>query len=101
MASEGGYIPHKEDFPLFEGKGCNYCSKSGFSGRIGLFELLAMTDAVSRGVSQGLDLLDLRKLAEQEGFKSLFMDGLDKVKEGATTFSEVIRVSRGTENGAL
>jgi len=101
MASELGYSQQQEDFPLFEGKGCNYCSQSGFSGRIGLFELLTMTDAVCRGVSQGLDLLDIRRIAEQEGFRSLFMDGIDKVRQGATTFSEVVRVSRGTENGAL
>jgi general secretion pathway protein E len=101
MASERGYFPLKEDFALFEGKGCNYCSQTGYSGRVGLFEFLVMNDAISRGVSQGLDLLDLKKIAEQEGFRTLFTDGLDKVREGVTTFSEVIRVSRGTENGTV
>jgi len=101
MASERGYFPFKEDFPLFEGKGCNYCSQTGYSGRVGLFEFLIMNDSISRGVSQGLDLIDLKKIAEQEGFRTLFTDGFDKVREGITTFSEVIRVSRGTENGTV
>ncbi len=79
-AAELGYLPFKDDFALYEGRGCDYCSQTGFSGRIGLYELLVMNDAVSRGVSQGLDLLDLKKLAEQQGFKSLFLDGLDKVR---------------------
>ncbi len=54
-----------------------------------------------RGVSQGLDLLDLRRLAEKEGFRTLFQDGMDKARQGITTFSEVIRVSRGSENGLV
>lgn len=101
MASEVGYIPYQEDFALFEGAGCEHCSHTGFSGRIGLFELLVMNDAISRGISQGVDLIDLKKIAEQEGFKTLFNDGMEKVHKGLTTFAEVIRVSRGLENGAV
>ena len=56
---------------------------------------------MSRGISQGLDLIGLKRIAEQEGLKTMFMDGLEKVKEGGTTFSELIRVTRGLEDGAL
>ncbi|MEW6427526.1 MAG: ATPase, T2SS/T4P/T4SS family [Thermodesulfobacteriota bacterium] len=101
MVSELGYIPYDVDFPLWEGRGCPACSHTGYSGRIGLFELLVMNEAVCRAVSRGVDLLDLKKVAEQEGFRSLYADGIEKVREGMTTFAEVIRVSRGSENGAV
>lgn len=97
-ASEFGYISSEEDFDLYEGKGCNKCSGSGYIGRIGLYELVTMTDTMSRGISQGVDLIELKKIAEKDGFKSLFIDGLEKVRNGITTFPEVVRVSRGMEN---
>ncbi|MCK5228638.1 MAG: Flp pilus assembly complex ATPase component TadA [Desulfobulbaceae bacterium] len=96
-----GHKPDGEDFQLFEGKGCQQCSKTGYSGRIGIYEILTVSEAVSRGISQGLDLIGLKRIAEQEGLKTMFMDGLEKVKEGGTTFSELIRVTRGLEDGAL
>ncbi len=58
-------------------------------------------DALSRGISQGLDLVELKKIAAQKGFKPMFLDGLAKVKEGITKFSEVMRVCRGEENGSI
>ena len=96
-----GHKPDGEDFQLFEGKGCQKCSKTGYSGRIGIYELLSVSEAVSRGISKGLDLIDLKKITEQEGMKTMFADGLEKVKRGDTTFSELIRVTRGLEDGAL
>ena len=96
-----GHKPDGEDFQLFEGKGCQKCSKTGYSGRIGIYELLSVSEAVSRGISKGLDLIDLKKITEQEGMKTMFADGLEKVKNGDTTFSELIRVTRGLEDGAL
>ena len=102
LASQKGFLlPGGEDFPLYEGQGCSQCSQTGYAGRVGLFELLVMNEALSRGVSQGLDLIDLRRLAEKEGFRTLFQDGMDKARQGITTFSEVIRVSRGSENGLV
>ncbi len=89
---EGG-----EDFDVYHGVGCDICGYSGYSGRIGLYELLIIDDTMNRGISQGLDLVDLRKTAEKAGFKPMFADGLAKVKQGMTTFAEVVRVCRGSE----
>ena len=100
-ASERGYVSVEKDFDIYEGKGCQHCSKTGYTGRVGLYEFLIMDEAFSRGVSQGLDLVDLKKIAEEAGFKTLFVDGMEKVRNGATTFSEIVRVSRGMEDGAL
>jgi len=101
MLSEFGYQPAGEDFPIYEGKGCDRCSGTGYTGRIGLYELLVIDEAINRGISKGLDLMELRKIAEEQGFQSMFTDGLAKVRQGLTTFSEVVRVCRGTENGAM
>ena len=66
LASEVlGYIPGDEDFHLYEGRGCKICGNSGFSGRVGLYEFLVIDDTLSRGISQGADLVDLRKVAEE------------------------------------
>jgi general secretion pathway protein E len=95
-----GFAPGGGDFLLHEGKGCSRCSQTGYSGRVGLYEILLVDDELSRAISQGMDLAGLRKIAERKGFQSMYADGIDKVKEGLTTYSEVIRVSRGDE-GAL
>jgi len=94
LAEALGETPAGEDFVIYEGKGCPACSGSGYSGRIGLFELLLIDDALARGVSRGLDLVDLRDLAHENGFVSMANDGLGKVKAGLTSLTEVIRVVR-------
>ncbi len=102
MLSETGYRPADgEDFPIYTGAGCDACSGTGYSGRVGLYELLIIDEAIDRGISKGLDLVELRKVAEESGFLPMFNDGLSKVRQGITTFSEVVRVCRGTDNGAL
>jgi general secretion pathway protein E len=89
-----GYKPGGEDFELYKGKGCPHCSGTGFTGRIGVYEFLRISEALGKGISQGLDLIDLRKIADGEGFVTMFTDGLQKVKAGRTSFSEVMRVTR-------
>ncbi|MBU0728258.1 MAG: Flp pilus assembly complex ATPase component TadA [Proteobacteria bacterium] len=90
-----------EDFEMYEGKGCQKCSGSGYTGRVGLYEFLTMDNAINRGISKGLDLIELRNIAEKQGFETMFVDGLLKVSEGLTTLSEVMRVSRGVEVGTV
>ncbi|MCB2181676.1 MAG: Flp pilus assembly complex ATPase component TadA [Desulfobulbaceae bacterium] len=96
-----GYTPEVGDFPMFTGSGCNHCSGSGYSGRIGIYELLTMTDAMCRAVAKGKNLGELKDVATSEGFREMFQDGLLKIKEGKTTLAEVVRVCRGISNGAL
>ena len=100
-----GHTPAGGDFPLHAGKGCPHCAQTGYSGRVGLYEILMIDEDLSRGISQGTDLDGLRKIAERKGFQSMYADGLEKVREGLTTYAEVVRVSRGdmgsVENGSL
>lgn len=100
--SDTGYQPEdNDDFEMFEGKGCKACANTGYLGRIGLYELLVVNDAINRAISQGVDLVALKKIAELGGFQPMFTDGVAKVKQGITTFAEVMRVCRGTENESV
>jgi len=87
-------LPKDEDFTIYRGKGCENCSGTGFIGRIGVYEFLMISDAMGKGISQGLDLIDLRRIADSEGFFTMYADGMAKVKAGITTYSEVMRVTR-------
>ncbi|MEA3548139.1 MAG: ATPase, T2SS/T4P/T4SS family [Thermodesulfobacteriota bacterium] len=89
------------DFEMFTGEGCSYCSSTGYSGRIGIYELLSMSQGLCRGISQAVNQDVLEKIAEDEGFQPMFIDGLNKVKEGKTTLSEVVRVCRGVTHGSV
>ncbi len=102
LASEYlGYKPTDEDFDFFKGEGCDSCSGTGYTGRKGLYEFLLINEPLRRGISKGLDLIELRKIAEQNGFQGMYIDGLQKVKNGITTFAEVMRVTRGELHESL
>ena len=93
--------PKDDDFTIYKGKGCENCSGTGFIGRVGVYEFLMISDAMGKGISQGLDLIDLRRIADSEGFFTMYADGLAKVKAGITTYSEVMRVTRSVMHELL
>jgi type II secretory ATPase GspE/PulE/Tfp pilus assembly ATPase PilB-like protein len=76
---------------FMSGSGCDLCSFSGYKGRLGLYEMLAMTDATRALVLKGATTSELRNQAIKEGMVTLFKDGMQKVKAGKTTVSEVLR----------
>ncbi len=85
----------KEDIPathLVRGLGCHKCHKSGYLGRIGVYELFVPDDAIREAISGGIDLVHLRSMASQIGMRTLRSDGLAKVRAGITTYEEVLRV---------
>ncbi len=77
---------------VFTGTGCNYCSGTGFLGRIGIFELLVLSDDLRTAINQGASSQQLREMAEREGMVTLRQDGLHKVARGVTTVAEVLSV---------
>jgi type II secretory ATPase GspE/PulE/Tfp pilus assembly ATPase PilB-like protein len=78
---------------LFRSKGCDRCRNLGYSGRIGIYELLVPDDKLIDRISQGAPLNELRDLARESGMKPLRADGIEKVKAGITTLEEVYRVT--------
>jgi type IV pilus assembly protein PilB len=79
-----GVVPNK-------GKGCEKCNKTGFKGRVGLYEVMEVTDELRELILVGASALELRRKAVEEGMLTLRQSGLRKVKEGVTTIDEVVR----------
>jgi general secretion pathway protein E len=73
------------------GTGCTYCGGSGYQGRIGVFELLVVTDRIRQMFNQGASANEIEQAAIQDGMTSMLKDGMMKVKQGVTTPAEVIR----------
>jgi general secretion pathway protein E len=78
---------------LTRGAGCGSCRGTGFKGRVGLFELLVMSDELRDHLLQGAPLARMRGLAREQGMVTLREDGWIKVQAGLTTVEEVLRVA--------
>ena len=77
-----------------KGRGCNTCGGTGYHGRLGIFELLILDDAIQQRIMEGASRTDMLDEALGKGMTSLRMDGLEKVQRGITTYEEVLRVTR-------
>ncbi|HBN14298.1 GspE/PulE family protein [Pseudohongiella sp. SYSU M77423] len=83
------------DYPMArKGQGCERCGGTGYRGRIGLYELLVMSDAIRHEIAVGSDANVIREQAIAEGMKTLREDALEKLAAGLTTPEEVVRVTR-------
>jgi len=78
---------------LWRPRGCPRCRNRGYTGRIGIYELLVPDDAMFDKISQGAGLNEIREAAKACGMKPLRVDGMEKVKAGLTTLEEVFRVT--------
>lgn len=83
-----------EKFEIRRGRGCERCANTGYRGRIGLYELLLMSDAIRHHIATGADANVIREQAIEEGMRTLRQDAVDKLKSGVTTPEEVVRVTR-------
>jgi type IV pilus assembly protein PilB len=80
---------------FYRGKGCVACGYTGYFGRIGVFEVLDITEKVRKLIiSSDFNLDNLKRLAREEGMVTMFEDGLRKVERGLTTIEEIFRVIR-------
>ena len=75
----------------YKGKGCSVCNNEGFVGRIGIFEVLSLTEGIKELIFAKASINQIEKQAKIEGFKTMLEDGLDKVGAGLTTLEEVLR----------
>jgi type IV pilus assembly protein PilB len=75
----------------FKGTGCEKCNKTGYKGRVGLYEVMEITDELRELILVGASSLELRRKAVEEGMITLRGSGLRKVKLGVTTLEEVLR----------
>ncbi len=73
----------------YDAPGCKYCNNTGYYDRIGIFELLDLTDEIKEVIMNGKSSLEIRKLALQQGYQPLVIDGIRKIINGYTTLEEL------------
>lgn len=76
------------------GKGCKKCLNEGYYGRAGIFELLIIDEEIRELILKRSSVSEIKKSGLKKGMKTLRMDGIEKVKKGLTTFTEVLRVTQ-------
>ena len=91
--SELGLPPSSSPVPAFKPGGCASCNFTGYHGRLGIFELMLVDDAIRSMVSQNIDSKSVKHAAQKEGMRTLRSDGARKVLEGVTSVAEVMRAT--------
>ncbi|PKL49826.1 MAG: type II secretion system protein GspE [Planctomycetes bacterium HGW-Planctomycetes-1] len=81
-----------EDMVLYRGSGCDNCSKTGYLGRRGLYEILPVTNTIQNMIIEGKSDTEIKRQAIKEGMRTLKQSGLQQVLSGSTTLDELYRV---------
>jgi type IV pilus assembly protein PilB len=84
----------KEKTRLYKGQGCPTCQHTGYTGRIGVFEVLEITDEIRQAIVDKQPANIIHDLAVKSGMTTMLDDGLEKTKKGLTTIEEVVRVTK-------
>lgn len=84
-----------EGGPLYRSVGCRECRNVGYSGRLGIYELLVSSESIRELAQNRASSWDIRKAAVAEGMRTLRMDAWDKTTAGVTSIDEVLRVTKG------
>jgi type IV pilus assembly protein PilB len=90
-----GNIEELKKLTFMKGTGCDYCSGTGYKGRAGLYEVMALTPELRRMILRGASVAEMQEQAVSEGMLTLRMDGMVKVANGITTLEEVIKETAG------
>jgi type IV pilus assembly protein PilB len=89
---ELGFEEHEiENLHLWRGAGCKTCGGSGYKGRVGLYEVMEITQDIREAIILNATSVELKKAAVANGMKTIRRSGLQKVSEGITTIEEVVR----------
>lgn len=78
-------------FKVMKGRGCDKCNNTGYKGRVGLIEVMTISDEIRELILSGGTAIDIKKKAAESGMISLRRSGLIKIKDGVTTIEEVVR----------
>jgi type II secretory ATPase GspE/PulE/Tfp pilus assembly ATPase PilB-like protein len=85
--------PDYSKIKFYKGKGCDDCGQKGYLGRVGVYEVLPVTQKLKDTIIQKPTTDELLKVALDEGMITMLQDGVDKVSAGLTTIEEVLRVA--------
>ena len=80
-------------FPTYHGRGCNNCGATGYRGRLAVYEVMVMHEALKELILKGASAMELKREAVKLGMSTLRMSALHKVREGLTTVDETVRVT--------
>ncbi len=84
----------KKEIRLYKGQGCKVCHFTGYSGRVGIFEVMEITEKLRVLITQKSSADEIQKQALTEGMTTMLDDGLQKVAKGITTIEEVLRITK-------
>ena len=79
---------------FYKGQGCNECGNSGYYGRVGIFEVLPVSEKISRLILERSSSAEIENTAKEEGMVTMKQDGYMKVIDGMTSLEEVLRVAQ-------
>jgi type IV pilus assembly protein PilB len=88
------HFENNKDIRMYKGAGCKVCHNTGYSGRIGLFEILEVSKEIKKLIIEKTDSDVIARQAISEGMTTMLDDGLEKIKKSSTTLEEVLRVTK-------
>src|SRR5690348_894665 len=88
MSPEGEYVQ------TWRGAGCDHCFGTGYTGRVGIFELMELNEDIRKLIMSNADASIITKAARANGMRNLREDGWMKIREGVSTYDEVMRVTQ-------
>ena len=89
---EIGFPPEAANtFPIWKGRGCGVCNGTGYKGRIGLYEVMEISEGIRDLVMVGATAVEIKRKALEEGMLTLRQSGLEKIRAGTTSIEEVLR----------
>jgi type IV pilus assembly protein PilB len=91
----GTEIDSLRALPFMKGTGCEACSGTGYKGRAGLYEVMALSPELRRMILRGASVAEIREQAVADGMLTLRMDGIKKIERGVTTLEEVVKETAG------
>jgi len=91
LMSIGFLADEVKGLKTMRGRGCDRCKRTGYKGRVGLYEVLLFTDEIRDMILSGASSVELKRKAIEEGMLNLRMSGLQKIRDGITTIEEVLR----------
>jgi len=92
---EKGYYKKLSKLDFYKGSGCTVCSNTGYSGRLGIFEVLEMEENIKEAIMKRANSDELMAIARKNGMTAMLEDGMEKVLNGITTLEEVMRATKG------
>jgi type IV pilus assembly protein PilB len=95
LSSLGTDLEKLRTIPFMKGAGCDTCTGTGYKGRAGLYEVMALSPELRRLILRGASVSEMQEQAVADGMLTLRMDGMKKIERGVTTLEEVVKETAG------